>query len=254
MLRATAIAASIASLPASAPAQEVLSGEGMAGVGVQGCETIAGVENAPVLAAAVDWGLGYLAGRRDGGHTPVEGEPLSTTDPADLATGLVLYCREHPRGLVLDALRAYGERVFAEGPEAGRDTGLRLPRVRPPARPADAPILAAAADGALRNGEPGAGPGVAARMRSTAIARPEVMGGSLGTGAAAAARRAAADAGLALARSRVDGPIPPPARVEAASLASRAGGARDVRLVGVGVGTGTSPYAPETSPLPPPRP
>ena len=145
MIRPLALAALAASLPAAAPGQAVLSAEGMAGVGVQGCETVSGVENAPMLAAAVDWGLGYLAGRRDGGHRPVPGEPLSTTDPADLATGIVLYCRENPYGLVLDALRAYGQRVFAEGPEADPAQQPRLPRTRPPRRPEDAPALVAAA-------------------------------------------------------------------------------------------------------------
>ena len=128
--------------PLSASAQEVLASEGMAGIGVQGCETVAGAENTPVLAAAVDWGLGYLAGRRDGGHRPVEGEPLSTTDPADLAVGIVLYCRENPYGLVLDALRSYGLRVFAEGPEADPAQQPRLPRVRAFPRPEAGPSAA----------------------------------------------------------------------------------------------------------------
>ena len=137
MIPSLRLAALIALMPLAAPSQEVLSAEGMAGVGVQGCETITGVDNAPVLAAAVDWGLGYMAGRRDGGHRPVPGEPLSTTDPADLAVGILRYCRENPYGLVLDALRSYGRRVFAEGPEADPAQQPRLPRVRPPARPAD---------------------------------------------------------------------------------------------------------------------
>ena len=129
------LALAIAALPVAATCQEVLGSEGMAGVGVQGCETVTGVENAPVLAAAVDWGLGYMAGRRDGGHRPVPGEPLSTTDPADVAVGILRYCRENPYGLVLDALRSYGRRVFAEGPEAEPALQPRLPRMRPPARP-----------------------------------------------------------------------------------------------------------------------
>lgn len=125
--------------PAAAPAQAVLSAEEMAGIGVQECRSVLGPTNTPVLAGAVDWGLGYLAGRRDGGHRPVAGEPLSTTDPADLAVGILLYCREYPYGLVLDALRSYGRRVFAEGPDAAPALGPNLPRLRPLPRPEDGP-------------------------------------------------------------------------------------------------------------------
>ena len=137
MISSLRLALLIAALPIAASGQEVLSGEGIAGVGAQGCETVTGVENAPMLAATVDWGLGYMAGRRDGGQRPVPDEPLSTTEPADLAVGILRYCRDNPYALVLDALRAYGLRVFAEGPAAEPGRQPRLPRVRPPSRPED---------------------------------------------------------------------------------------------------------------------
>ena len=232
MLRSTVLAASLMGPPAGAIGQEVLSAEGMAGIGVQGCETIAGAERAPVLAAAVDWGLGYMAGRRDAGHRRVADEPLSTTDPADLATGLVLYCREHPRGIVLDALRAYGQRVFAEGPAARP----RLPRVRPLPRPGEAPMPA---------------PGLAqGEGRGWAVgARPEVALGGAGASLAtlALARRAATEAILAAATGAAPA-AEGPAALSLVADPALVGGALDLRAVG---GAGA---APEASPRPRPRP
>lgn len=164
------VAALLLAWPATATGQVVLDAEGMAGIGVQECRSVLGARNAPVLAAAVDWGLGYLAGRRDGGHRPVEGEPLSTTDPADLAVGLVLYCREYPYGLVLDALRSYGQRVFAEGPEAAPALRPNLPRLRPPPRPEGGPPQAAL-DAVARAGS---GAAIVSRGAATAGALSEV--------------------------------------------------------------------------------
>ena len=218
MSKALALAAAIAALPAASAGQAVLSAEGMAGIGVQGCETVAGAQNAPVLAAAVDWGLGYLAGRRDGGHRPVPGEPLSTTDPADLATSIVLYCRANPYGLVLDALRAYGLRVFAEGPEADPSQQPRLPRVRPPRRPDAVPPEAVAA---------------AARAR---------------------ARSADAPAGTVIVAGLVPEPATPQvADAPAPEPATRAAG-RFGTLVPPTAGGVRSSSAPGASPLPAPRP
>ncbi len=260
ILLASLVPGLVAGLPAAAPGQAVLSAEGMAGIGVQGCESISGAENAPVLAAAVDWGLGYLAGRRDGGNRPVEGEPLSTTDPADLATGLVLYCRENPYGLVLDALRAYGLRVFAEGPQADPSSGPRLPRIRPLPRPEDTPVAEATGSGSgaadrMATRAPMAGPAVAARAGSAAIALPAaaIGGASALAASAAAVRRAVAEPAPVLVATGLGAPAgAAPSRDDGAVLASRAGGARDVRIIGVGVGTG--PVPPEASPWPHPRP
>ena len=241
MLRSTALAGLLAGLSSAAAGQTILGSEGMAGVGVQGCETIAGAENAPVLAAAVDWGLGYLAGRRDGGHRPVTGEPLSTTDPADLATGLVLYCREHPHGLVLDALRTYGLRVFAEGPDADPPRGPRLPRVRPRPRPADAAVLVAA-DSSARAERPDA-----AGAPRAATARPEAATGAA-TAAAALARRAASEALLIAAIGARPGGADgaPPGVLTLVEGSPPAAGALDLRA-----GDGSAPAA---SPRPPARP
>ena len=244
MLRAAALAVLLMAPPLAAPCQEVLDAEDMAGIGVQGCETIAGAENAPMLAAAVDWGLGYLAGRRDGGHRPVEGEPLSTTDPADLATGLVLYCREHPHGLVLDALRAYGLRVFAEGPEADPPIHPPLPRIRPSPRPDDAPVLAAVDP--IPPGEPATGPS------ALALPAAAIGGTSPPLAAATALRRAASDAVLAAVVAA--GPIASATRREpigASAFLPAAEGARDLAVIGVGA---ADPRAPEASPRPRPRP
>lgn len=145
MLRHAIIAACLA---APAAAQVVNESEVMAGIGIQGCETVRGVENLPVLAQAADWALGYMAGRRDGGHTPVDGTPLTTIDPTDLAVSISLYCREYPHAVILDALRDYGTRVFAEGPEADPALQPRLPQFAPPPRPENWPPLTAALPGA----------------------------------------------------------------------------------------------------------
>lgn len=141
----TAIAAAIVAAPAAA--QVVNESEVMAGIGIQGCETVRGVENAPVLAQAADWALGYMAGRRDAGHSPVDGTPLSTIDPTDLAVSIALYCREYPYAIILDALRDYGTRVFAEGPEADPALQPRLPSYAPLARPDEWPPVLAEEDG-----------------------------------------------------------------------------------------------------------
>ena len=144
MLRHAIIAALVA---APASAQVVNESEVMAGIGIQGCETVRGVENAPVLAQAADWALGYMAGRRDGGHSPVDGTPLSTVSPTDLAVSISLYCREYPHAIILDALRDYGTRVFAEGPEADPALQPRLPQYAPLPRPEEWPPVAVDATG-----------------------------------------------------------------------------------------------------------
>lgn len=135
------VPAAILALGAVAGAAE----EEIAGLGTRDCAELAGAENAPVLAAAVDWGLGYLAGRTDAGHEHVAGEPLSTTDAADLAVGIVLYCKENPYGVVLDALRAYGLRVFGEGPADDPGRQPNHPRTPPAPRPPLGPSAAVAA-------------------------------------------------------------------------------------------------------------
>ena len=144
LLRHAVIVALLAA-PAAAPvaAQVVNESEVMAGIGIQGCETIRGVENASTLAQAADWALGYMAGRRDGGHSPVDGTPLSTVSPTDLAVSISLYCREYPHAVILDALRDYGTRVFAEGPEADPALQPRLPQYAPRARPDEWPPVVA---------------------------------------------------------------------------------------------------------------
>lgn len=219
MLRPAALAVLL--LGTGASAQAVLEEEGMAGIGVQGCETVSGTQNTPVLAAAVDWGLGYLAGRRDGGQDLVAGEPLSTTDPADLAVGIVLYCRENPRGLVLDALRAYGLRVFGEGPLDDPLSRSRAPRVPPVPRPPDDPPDA-----------------VLARIEA---ARAERRLEAVETAAAAAVLGAVAGE-AALAGRMAVGSVPPLGLVS-----RRAGGIESPGVDGPASGP------PETSPRPPRR-
>ena len=181
MLRLAILAAAAA--PLGAWGQPVLDDQGIAGLGVQGCETIAGAQNTPVLAGTVDWGLGYLAGRRDAGHDPVEGEPLSTTDSADLAVGILLYCRENPQALVLDALRAYGRRVYGEGPSDDPASRPRLPGPRPVPRPDDgpAPDLLARIDAARIEAE------IARIETAAAAATLSVVTGPAGLAARAAA-------------------------------------------------------------------
>ena len=147
MRRFALTAAATLACAAQAPAQVVNESEVMAGIGIQDCSTIRGVQNAPVLAQAADWALGYMAGRRDAGHSPVDGTPLSTTSPTDIATSIVLYCREYPHAVILDALRDYGTRVFAEGPEADPALQPRLPSYAPRHRPEEWPPVAIDATG-----------------------------------------------------------------------------------------------------------
>ena len=89
---------------------------GIGGVGLEPCSGVVGADNAPMLAQASDWALGYMAGRIDGGDTLVAGEPLSAANSIDLVTGLLLHCRENPDHTVLAAARAYGARVFGTEP------------------------------------------------------------------------------------------------------------------------------------------
>lgn len=121
-------------------------GEGIGGIGTAACEDIAGVENLPLLAQATDWGLGYLAGRQDGGQDAMGGATLSTSDPADVAVAIATYCRQYPYALVLDAVRGYGLEVFPDGPAPDPALGPDLPDLRPPARPVtwppEAPAIA----------------------------------------------------------------------------------------------------------------
>ena len=244
--RLPALAATIALLPHAGAGQAVLSAEGMAGIGVQGCETVAGAENAPVLAAAVDWGLGYLAGRRDGGHRPVAGEPLSTTDPADLATSIVLYCRQNPYGLVLDALRAYGLRVFAEGPEADPSQQPRLPRIRPRRRPDAVPEEAQAAALRARGRSADAPAGTAVEGLPPPEIAPEP--GAIAEPSPAAGDGAEPELATRSARRFVT-VATAPTRIEQLGRRRRAIAAQDARARGI-----LPPLAPPSSPRPAPRP
>ncbi|PRY95546.1 hypothetical protein BCF33_1167 [Hasllibacter halocynthiae] len=135
-----AVAATICAMPALSQTEP---GDDIGGIGTATCEDISGVENLPLLAQATDWGLGYLAGRQDGGQDVTEAATLSTADPADVAIAIGTYCREYPYALVLDAARDYGLDVFAEGPRPDPALGPDLPNRRPAARPEDWPPAAA---------------------------------------------------------------------------------------------------------------
>ena len=111
---------------------------GIGGIALELCENVVGAQNAPVLAQAGDWGLGYMAGRIDAGEMLVEGTPLSASNSIDIVTSVALHCRDNPEDSVLDALRLYAETVFGTSPVTrsieGAPPNAPRPMPRPPAQ------------------------------------------------------------------------------------------------------------------------
>ncbi|MBJ3762803.1 hypothetical protein ILP92_08600 [Maribius pontilimi] len=89
---------------------------GIGGIGLSACSDVTGAENAPLLAQAGDWLLGYMAGRIDAGEMLVEDEPLSAASSIDIVTSIATFCAENPDATVLAAARRYGGRVFGTEP------------------------------------------------------------------------------------------------------------------------------------------
>jgi|GEM_PF-5633173 len=108
---------------------------GIGGLGLAPCRDVTGPENAPLLAQAGDWMLGYMAGRIDAGETLVEGEPLSAASSIDIVTSIATFCVQNPDATVLGAARRYGQRVFGTEPvdRQFEDAPSEVPR--PAARP-----------------------------------------------------------------------------------------------------------------------
>ncbi|SPJ24298.1 hypothetical protein [Palleronia abyssalis] len=127
-MRRALLFASLAALPAYAQDEPPVGG-----IGRLACSEITGAANAPYLAQASDWALGYMAGRIDAGQSPAEGETLSPDDSVDVIAGIAIRCRETPDAPVIDAVRAYADRIFDETAEGGPVTA------DPPAPPPDMP-------------------------------------------------------------------------------------------------------------------
>lgn len=111
----TRLAAGLAALVLAAPAPVLADSPVIGGVGLQYCANVTGAENTPNLAEAVDWAMGYFAGRIDAGQMPGASGPL-TADPVDAAVAIVSFCRDTPEATVLDAIRAQSAQVFASRP------------------------------------------------------------------------------------------------------------------------------------------
>jgi len=108
-----AMIAAFAAAPGLAAGQqdEGLAG-GIGGIGLASCASVAGAGNAPRLAEAADWALGYMAGRLDAGQKAGAEAALVTDQGADLATAILLHCADEPASSVLAAMRAYAARAF----------------------------------------------------------------------------------------------------------------------------------------------
>ena len=134
-MRAT-LAALLLAVPAFAQDRPPDFDEPIAGPGVADCADVMGVENVMNLAQATDWAMGYLAGRMDAGDAPVTEDMEALTDPLELAFQIRTYCDANPYALVLDALRSYGQDMFAAGPMPEPLSQPRLPSDAPLVRPA----------------------------------------------------------------------------------------------------------------------
>lgn len=95
---------------------ELAAEAGIGGIGLRPCADVIGAANAPILAQAGDWMLGYMAGRIDAGETLVEGEPLSAASSIDIVTSIAAFCAGNADATVLAAARRYGQRVFGTEP------------------------------------------------------------------------------------------------------------------------------------------
>lgn len=143
--RAAMIAAFAIAPGLAAGQQDEGQAGGIGGIGLASCASVTGAENAPRLAEAADWALGYMAGRLDAGQKAGEEAALVTDQGADLATAILLHCAKETDSSVLAAMRAYASRAF--GAEALGPTPPMLPdppRSAPP-QP-DAADLTAAPD------------------------------------------------------------------------------------------------------------
>lgn len=116
---------------------EEAAAAGIGGLGLETCANLVGAENSPRLAEATDWTLGYMAGRLDAGEKLVKDEPLAASDSTDIATALLLHCRNAPDATVLAAARAYGERVFGTEPELRQFEAAPIEVIHPKPRPED---------------------------------------------------------------------------------------------------------------------
>jgi hypothetical protein len=106
------VLAGLAALTLSAPLSYAEPASTIGGVGLQYCANVTGPGNVPNLAEAVDWALGYYAGRIDSGQVPAPAGP-ETADPLDAAAMIVSHCRKHPDDTVLEAVRQQSVEVFA---------------------------------------------------------------------------------------------------------------------------------------------
>lgn len=109
------LAAGLAALVLATPALARAESPAIGGVGLQYCANVTGAENAPNLAEAVDWAMGYFAGRIDAGQMPGQPGPL-TADPMDAAVAITQFCRANPASTVLEAVRDQSLQVFASHP------------------------------------------------------------------------------------------------------------------------------------------
>ena len=130
------LAAIVVAMPVAAQDRPPGFDEPIAGPGIADCAEVTGVDNVMNLAQATDWAMGYLAGRMDAGHSAEGNDPEKLTDPLELAFQIRTYCDANPYALVLDALRAYGRDVFADGPMPAPLSQPRLPQDAPEYRPA----------------------------------------------------------------------------------------------------------------------
>lgn len=134
---------SLVALPAFAQDNGVPDTEAeppVGGVGRLACAAIVGPENAAYLGQAGDWALGYMAGRIDAGEEVTGGATLSPDDTVDVVSGIAVRCRENPDQPVIEAVRAFAERVFGAEAQAGPVTADAPPP------PADPPEGAASAE------------------------------------------------------------------------------------------------------------